>query len=143
MNLPKLPPGAGTDLGLLVLRLVFGTSMLIHHGVGKILAGPERWEKLGGNMELVGITFLPVAWGFLAAFSESIGSILLVLGWQVRVVAFLLACTMTVAVLTHLNMPPEEARAGWTGAAHALEFGGAFLALLFAGGGRFGVSRGA
>lgn len=143
MKFPKLPPTFSTDMGLLVLRSVAGTSMLLNHGVGKIMAGPERWTQLGGNMEHVGISFMPVAWGFMAAFSESFGALLLVLGFQVRVLAFLLACTMSMAVFTHLNMPAGEANAGWAGASHALEFLGMFVALLFLGGGKIGVSRGA
>ncbi len=38
------------DLGLLILRIGVGLSMMIFHGFGKLKGGPELWEKIGGNM---------------------------------------------------------------------------------------------
>ena len=129
------------DLGLLVIRVGVGLSMLIFHGFGKISGGPETWERVGGAMGNIGITFLPVMWGFFAAFAESACSLLLVLGILTRPAAALLAFTMVIAVVTHLNMPAGEPNAGWKGASHALEFFAVYAGLFLAGPGMFALSR--
>ncbi|NNE09436.1 MAG: DoxX family protein [Gemmatimonadetes bacterium] len=130
------------DLGLLVIRLGIGLSMFLFHGYGKITGGPDRWEGIGGSMATFGITFLPTFWGFMAAFSESACSILLILGVFFRPAAGLLAFTMFVAVMRHLNLPEGDSGAGWKGASHALELGCIYLGLLMAGPGRHALSIG-
>ncbi len=129
--------GTRVDIGLLVLRLGIGASMIIFHGYGKLAGGPERWEKLGSNMEMLGISFLPVFWGFMAAFAECFGSLFIMLGIWFRAGAGLLAITMVVAVLRHLSLPPDAENAGWEGASHALEFLVVYVALLLSGPGRY------
>ena len=79
------------DLGLLVLRLSIGLSMILFHGWGKISGGPERWRRIGGAMENFGIDFLPMFWGFMAGFTEFFGSVLIILGLFFRPAAALLA----------------------------------------------------
>jgi putative oxidoreductase len=129
--------GVSKDFGLLLIRFGIGASMFIFHGYGKMTGGPERWESVGGAMENLGIAFMPVAWGFLAAFAETVGSILLVLGPLFRFATLLLAFNMFVAVMRHLNLPTAEAGAGWSGASHALELMIVYLGLFFTGPGRF------
>ena len=68
------------DLGLLVIRLGVGLSLLLFHGWGKITGGPERWERTGREMANLGIRFYPVFWGLMAALAESLGAVLLMLG---------------------------------------------------------------
>jgi putative oxidoreductase len=128
------------DVALLVLRVVIGLSLLILNGYGKMTGGPELWTRLGGSMQHLGISFSPVFWGFMAAFSESAGSAFLVIGRFFRPAAALLAFTMVVAVLTHLNMPPESERSGWKGASHALQLFGVYAALFLSGPGRYVLS---
>ena len=123
------------DAGLLILRLGIGASMMLFHGWGKITGGPERWSGLGKHMGQLGIEFAPAFWGFAAAFSEFFGSILIVLGLFFRPAAGLLAFTMLVAMLRHLNLPAGESGAGWKGASHALEFFVVYVALIYTGGG--------
>ena len=82
-----------SDLGLLIIRLGLGI-MFIMHGYPKLTGGPEMWEKIGGAMGNVGINFLPVFWGFLAAFAEAVGGLLFALGLLFRPTAFALAFTM-------------------------------------------------
>lgn len=89
------------DAGLLVLRLGFGLGFLFFHGWGKLTGGPERWEGLGGALSSFGINFGHTFFGFMAAFSESIGGILLAAGLFYRPIAALLACTMFVAMSRH------------------------------------------
>lgn len=129
------------DLGLLVIRVGVGLSMLIFHGYGKISGGPEMWTKVGGAMGNLGITFLPAMWGFFAALGESVCALLIVLGVLTRPAAAVLAFTMLVAVITHLNMPPENANAGWKGASHAMEFFAVAIGLLISGPGMFALSK--
>lgn len=130
------------DFGLLLLRLGISLSMFLFHGYAKMTGGPERWEMIGGNMAALGITFVPVFWGFMAAFTETVGSILLVLGPLFRVVALMLAFNMFVATLRHLNLPAGEPGAGWSGASHALELMTVYIALFFTGAGRFAFRLG-
>jgi len=132
----------GKDFGLLVIRLGVGASMFIFHGYGKMTGGPELWGGVGTAMDNVGIHFAPVAWGFLAAFAESVGSILLVLGPLFRTATLLLAFNMFVAVMKHLNMPDGSPNAGWEGASHALELLAVYLGLFFTGPGKLAARLG-
>jgi putative oxidoreductase len=116
--------------------------MFLFHGWAKLSGGPETWATVGDAMQNLGITFLPAMWGFFAAFSESICSLLLALGVLFRPAAALLSLTMFVAVLNHLNLPPESPRSGWSGASHALELLSVYVAFLLAGPGRYGLSLG-
>ena len=130
-----------TDLGLLILRLGVGLSMAVVHGWGKISGGPELWTQLGANMGNFGLAFAPAMWGFLAAFAEFGGSILLVIGVLTRPAALMLAFTMFVAVVTHLGMPAENPNAGWSGASHAIELLAVYVTIVLTGPGRFSLGR--
>ena len=125
------------DLGLLALRLGIGLSMLLFHGWGKITGGPERWKGIGAHMANLGLDFAPTFWGFMAAFSESVGSALIILGLFFRPAALLLAFTMAVAMVRHLTLPEGADGAGWKGASHALEFFTVYLCLFLTGPGRY------
>jgi len=125
------------DAGLLIIRVVIGLSMMIFHGFAKIKGGPELWEKIGVDIGVLGIKFLPVFWGFMAGFAEFFCSFLLILGVLFRPAAVLLACTMVVAVLVHLNLPPDNPASGWSGASHALELLAVYVALFFTGPGKY------
>jgi putative oxidoreductase len=116
--------------------------MILFHGYDKITGGPEQWVMLGGNMGLLGITFAPVFWGFMAAFAEFVCSILLILGPLFRLAALILAFNMFMAILVHLNMPVESPRSGWPGASHALELMVIYLALFFTGAGKYAFRLG-
>jgi putative oxidoreductase len=129
------------DLGLLVLRVIVGISMAVHHGWGKMTGGMEAWERVGGGMASFGITFAPAMWGFLASFAEFGGSLLLVLGVLFRPAAAMLAFTMLVAMAVHLGMPADNPNSGWSGASHAMELLAVYVALLLTGPGRFALLR--
>src|SRR3989338_2190037 len=90
------------NFGLLLLRVGLGLAFIIH-GFPKIMGGVGQWTWLGNQMSQLGITFAPAFWGFMAAFSEFFGGILLVLGLGTRVAAFLMTSTMIVATLHHVN----------------------------------------
>jgi len=130
-----------TGLGLLVVRLGVGLSMLLFHGWGKISGGPESWERIGANMANLGLDFAPTFWGFMAAFSEFVCSGLIVLGLFFRPATMLLAFTMLVAMTRHLSLPAGEPGAGWNGASHALEIFAVCVGLLLAGPGKYRVGK--
>lgn len=80
------------DLGKLVLRLTLGLLMLLH-GIGKIVAGPE--SILG----LMATTGLPPALGYLVYVGEVLAPLLLIVGLWTRAAALVVAGNMAVAVL--------------------------------------------
>jgi putative oxidoreductase len=123
-------------MGLLVLRLGVGLSMLGFHGWDKLTGGPETWEGVGASMGNLGLAFAPKFWGFMAASAETFASALLVLGIFFRPAAAVLAFTMIVAASRHLSIPAGESGAGWNGASHALELFSIYVALLLTGPGR-------
>ena len=91
-----------SDAGLLVFRIGFGFAFLFFHGWGKLTGGPERREGVGSAMEIFGITFGHTFFGFLAAFAESIGGIMIAAGLFYRPICAMLAFTMFVAMLRHM-----------------------------------------
>jgi putative oxidoreductase len=124
------------DFGLLLMRVGLG-GMMIMHGLPKLVAGPEQWAGLGEAMQHLGIHFLPVFWGFMAAASESIGGALLLIGFLFRPASALLFCTMAVAATMKYRIG-DGAFLEW---AWPAEMAIVFLSLLFIGAGRFSVDR--
>ncbi len=137
------PSTQAVSFGLLVLRIGIGV-MFVLHGEGKMFGGPEKWLKLGGAMENIGITFLPTVWGFLAAFAEFGGGILLILGLVFRPACFMMLFTMFIAALVHwvdATAEGEELKGKIMSGSHAIELGFVFLALLFTGPGKYSVDN--
>lgn len=127
--------GKYRNTGLLLIRLGLGVMFMIH-GFPKIMGGVETWKGLGGSMKLIGIDFLPVAWGFMAAATETFGGFLLILGLFFRPVNILLVFTMIIAALVHFNKGD-----GIGGASHAIELGIVFFGLLFVGPGKYSIDK--
>ena len=90
------------DVGLLVLRIGIGV-IFIFHGLPKLMGGVESWTQIGSTMSMVGISFAPAFWGFMAAAAEAIGGLFIILGLLHRPVALMLVFTMIVAVLMHVT----------------------------------------
>lgn len=90
------------NVGLLVLRIGVGLIFIIH-GVPKLMGGVEGWTQLGSTMSIVGISFAPAFWGFMAAATEVVGGLFIILGLLHRPVAVMLVFTMIVAVLMHVT----------------------------------------
>src|SRR5690349_12115928 len=109
------------DFALLFLRLGVGGLMIWLKGWPNLYLGLSQWTKLGSHMKHLGITFVPAGWGFAAAFAESIGCLLIILGLFFRPAALLLLLTMIVAAVMEVKVN------GWGSAHHALN-----LAILFA-----------
>jgi putative oxidoreductase len=125
-----------TNIGLLLLRVGVGAAFIYLHGYAKITGGVEAWTNYGKmGMEPLGITWGYPFWGFCAAFAESVGALLLVLGVLFRPAAFLLAFTMAAAGAMHL-------KAGQTNAAeYPLVIGFVFLCLILIGPGDYALGR--
>ena len=87
----------GTDgdanVGLLLLRVFLGGALLTH-GWGKMFGGLEQFT---GFVASLGVP-APHVMAFLAAFAECFGSMFLIAGLLTRPAAFLIVCTMAVAV---------------------------------------------
>ncbi|HYR59170.1 MAG TPA: DoxX family protein [Chthoniobacteraceae bacterium] len=126
-----------SDVALLFLRLALGSLIIWIHGWPKLAGGLAKWKAIGGAMKHVGITFWPAFWGFMCAFSESIGMGLIVLGLLFRPSCAMLVITMAVATVSELRM-----HHGWNGASHPLELALVFFALMFVGPGKYSVDRG-
>ncbi len=128
--------GKYRNTGLLLIRVGLGIMMMIH-GFPKLSGGVETWTQLGGSMKIIGIDFFPMGWGFMAAFSESIGGLFLLLGLFFRPAAILLFFTMIVASIVHLSDPKQ----GIMDASHAIELGVVFLGLVFLGPGKYSIDK--
>jgi putative oxidoreductase len=126
--------GRWVDLGLLVLRLGFGLGFVYFHGWSKLVGGPERWAAVGSAVEPLGIGFGHTAFGFLAAFAEAVGGIMIAIGLFFRPVALLLAGTMFVAWTRHVS-------SGQGTPAHAFKNLWVALGLGIAGPGRYSVDH--
>ena len=121
--------------GILLVRVGLGV-MFIMHGYPKLLGGPKLWEGVGSAMETVGITFLPLAWGLLAALTETLGGLFFLIGFFFRPVALIMAFTMSIASLHHLG-----AGEGINGASHAIEMGIVFVGFALIGPGKYSVDK--
>ncbi len=122
------------DIGLLVMRVGLGIAFIMH-GWPKMAGGPEAWAGYGARMAAAtGVNFAPHFWGFMAAFAELGGGILLVLGLLARPAAFLMLCTMIVAFLWHHSNGDD-----FKVYSHALEAAFTFFGLLFVGPGKYSV----
>ncbi|MFQ6610395.1 MAG: DoxX family protein [Fidelibacterota bacterium] len=124
------------NIGLLILRIGIGF-MFILHGYPKIIGGPEKWVGLGEKaMTAIGIGFGFTFFGLMAALSEFLGGILLILGLATRYACGFLLVTMIIAATLHLSQGD-----GIMKASHAIESGVLFLSLIFLGAGKFSIDR--
>lgn len=126
----------GKDAGLLLARAGIGFFFFYVHGLPKLTAGAPLWEKLGGAMGNLGITFAPAFWGFMAASAECAGGLFILLGLLTRPAAALLAFNMFVAMVMHLALGQSLGEAS-----HAAESMFFFLGLVLAGGGKYGLDQ--
>jgi putative oxidoreductase len=127
------------NFGLLILRIGIG-ALFIMHGYPKLIGGPDKWENLGKAMSNIGIDYVPVVWGFMAALTETLGGALLMVGIAFRPVCFLLFFTMVVAATTHVdqgNTVIENIRS----ASHPIKCAILFFCLLFIGPGNYRMQK--
>ena len=121
------------DPGLLILRIGIGLMFMIH-GFPKLMGGPEAWTRLGGATAAIGVDLAPTFMGFMAAFAEFGGGLLLALGLLTRPACLLLCFTMIVATMMHVQNGD-----GFNRYSHALEASILFFSLFLIGPGRLSL----
>jgi putative oxidoreductase len=107
---------------------------MIEHGWPKISGGPAKWEAIGKSMEILGITAVPVFWGFCAALAETGGGLLMALGLFYRPAVLAIIFTMLIAVL--INTREGDSFGDW---AEAAEVGVTCIGLFVAGPGKYAL----
>jgi putative oxidoreductase len=123
------------DLGLLFLRAGIGT-MMVFHGWPKLAGGIQHWEKLGKAMSAIGINFLPGFWGFSSAMVETIGGVLIVIGYCFRPVTILMTLNFVVATVVVYKASHQFLE--WSRPAETLIL---VFSLIFIGAGKYSVDR--
>jgi putative oxidoreductase len=134
MNLKWQSLDRWSDVGLLILRGGIGALFMIVHGFPKLAGGPSKWESIGRAVSYLNIDFGHTAWGFAAAVAETLGGLLLILGWGHRPAALALFVTMTVA-----SIWKYYPFGGWDDAAHPAAMAVVCLGLLFTGPGNYSL----
>lgn len=131
MNFLKLGFLANPELGQLILRGWLGLTMLINHGIPKLMKFNEMAASFPDPLG-VGPKF---SFG-LSLFAEVVCSALLVVGFLTRFAALSLAITMGVAfIIVHkASLTPGPASGEL-----AFMYLAGFLALVFTGAGRYSV----
>jgi putative oxidoreductase len=124
------------DIGLLILRLGIGT-MMVFHGWPKLAGGIHQWEKLGNAMSTVGVNFFPAFWGFSSAMVETLGGVLLAIGFCFRPVSILMAFNFALATALLYKAGPHQF-IEWSRPAEMLIL---FFSLIFIGAGKYSVDR--
>ena len=110
-----------TDHAKLILRLAVGVLVLLH-GIYK-LQNPAALDFVGGAFASFG---LPSSLAYLIYIGEIIAPIMLIVGYQTRVAALLVAITLVVAIiLVHL---PQLFTLSPMGGGYALELQTMYLA---------------
>jgi putative oxidoreductase len=140
------------DAALLVLRLS-GLGLAIFHGWGKLLALLMGTSRFHEGLATMGFP-MPVAFAWAAALSETVGGVLVFLGFGTRIAAAFCTVTMLVAAfgrhhaydhllgkLGLMEVPPEAAKA-WGSPELALVYALAFVTLVLSGAGRLSLDRG-
>jgi putative oxidoreductase len=124
------------SIGKLILRLSIGGLMLFH-GLHKLIFGKEMVDQI---LTAVG---LPVYFGFGVFLGEVVAPVMLILGFKVRLAAFLLAFNMLMAtLLVHSgDFMKMTDFGGWKIEVNAFYFFGA-LALMFFGSGHYAITKG-
>ena len=126
-------PTKTADIGKLILRVSLGVLVLLH-GIGKLISGPEFVLKV------VGAAGLPTALGYLVYLGEIIAPMLLIVGLWSRMAALIVAASLAVAVL--LVMPEQIFALADTGG-WAIELEGIYvfaaIAVAFLGAGRYSI----
>lgn len=116
--------------GALLLRLVLGAAM-IFHGYDKVI--PHG--GLNHHVHYIASLGLPYWLGYVSAFAEFAGGILLILGLLTRFAAFLVAINMLVALVTVTR------HHGYAGSEYSLTLFAIATMLLFYGAGALALDR--
>lgn len=116
------------DLGLLVLRLVFGLQMALGHGLGKLMGFSAKSATFPDPLHIGSAASLA-----LATFGEFFCAIAVALGLFTRLTALPVITTMAVALIAvHTDSMFKEGEL-------ALLYLAAFSAIALIGGGRYSL----
>jgi putative oxidoreductase len=121
-----------TSLGLLALRLFFGLTMLLHHGLDKLTKFNDLSSSFPDPMGVGHATSLA-----LTVFAEVVAAALLAVGLLTRFAALVLAFEMAVAFIAIHKLTLGGSVPG----EFAFVYFGAFFTLLLAGGGKISLDR--
>ena len=122
------------NFGLFLIRVYIGIVFILH-GYPKMFGGTMEWAGLGAfGMSSIGVDFFLPFWGFMAAFSEFVGGICLVIGIFSRPAALLIFVTMVFAALFHIT-------SGKGSADEAIQLGVIVSALFIFGPGKFSLDH--
>jgi len=111
--------------------------MCVAHGWGKLIGGPDKWDKVGAaGMRAVGIDWGLTGFGLFASLSESVFAIFVALGIFTRSAALCVAATMGFAMLMHIDKGDAFGKV-----AHPLELGIVFIAIAMMGPGRVSIDH--
>ncbi len=112
-------------------RFVFGVSLALFHGYGKIFEG--KVQGLTNTVAELGFP-APSFFAWAASITEFFGGILIALGFLTRPAAAMGAVTMAVALFRHRADPPAKLEL-------AALYLAVFLLIVAVGGGRFSLDR--
>ena len=132
------------NISLLILR-VFASALMVHHGLEK-LAGVEGFTQFVVDEYFPFLPFDHSLWTLAAAYTQILGSALLVVGLTTRASAIGLASTMAFALLFHGMDTGLQGAPFGTVDAHNYEYEASalyfviFSVLSLLGSGRYGVS---
>ena len=121
------------DLGLLFLRLGFGL-LCLKYGFYHLKAGKQTWHWLGAQIDFLGITFMPICWGFVAAATEFWGGLCCIIGFKTRFATAFLSVIMFIALIMHVRKKDN-----FNNICLPLTFLIALISIGIAGAGRFSI----
>lgn len=142
---PILLPHWSLDVVLTIPRIVCGYLLAFHFGADKF---GMPWSPIDKNLGLFEVVFwfpidvakyggvfalFPVFFAWMGAFSEAIGGLLLLFGFQTRIASFLVMSTMLVAIFM------QQINNGLWNCLAAMGFLWVAIFYLIVGSGRFGI----
>jgi putative oxidoreductase len=113
VTMPTLQPHWLQDLVLALPRIIYGYFLTMNFGSSKF---GLPWSPTDKNLGLFEVAFwfptdvaeyggifalMPVFFAWMAAFSEAVGGLVWIAGFQTRIFSFLIFCTMFVVVFIH------------------------------------------
>lgn len=106
------------NVGILILRVFLGAAMMTH-GIPKMFGGLSKFTEFVASLGVPA----PQVMAFLAAFAESFGALFLAFGLLTRPAAFMIICTMSVAIFgAHGGAGFAKQEAAWMYLVPALMF---------------------
>jgi putative oxidoreductase len=113
MTAPVILPAWWQDLMLAVPRIICGYLLAANFGAAKF---GMPWSPADNNLGFFEVAFwfpndvkeyggvfamFPAFWAWMGAFSEAVGGLFVLAGFQTRIFSFLITCTMLVVIFVH------------------------------------------